>query len=102
MLRLERGVLLHRYKIFETERFSQDPMLIAKGGRRQLMEKLCDHVYPQLKNEPHFGPNIKRLRGWSPPTWRFRIGDWRFFYILDEELKAVYMLAASHRKEAYR
>jgi mRNA interferase RelE/StbE len=93
---------LHKYKIFETERFVQDLKLLARGGRHQLVEKLADHVYPQLKGEPHFGPNIRRLRNWSPPTWRFRVGGWRFFYSIDEELRVIYMLAASHRKEAYR
>ncbi|PIR16951.1 MAG: hypothetical protein COV46_06150 [Deltaproteobacteria bacterium CG11_big_fil_rev_8_21_14_0_20_49_13] len=92
-----------KYKIFETERFSQDIKLLARGGRRQLEEKLLEYVYPQLKEEPHFGPNIKRLREWAPATWRYRISDWRFFYIIDDEHKVVSMIAAaSHRKDAYR
>ncbi|MFA4874496.1 MAG: type II toxin-antitoxin system RelE/ParE family toxin [bacterium] len=91
-----------KYKIFETKRFSTDLELLARHRITFLEEKLQEYVYPQLKDEPHFGANIKRLRDWHPPTWRYRIGDWRFFYIIDEEAKVVSMIAAAHRKEAYR
>lgn len=91
-----------KYKVFETERFIDDLKLLARGGQRQFEEKLVDFVYPQLKCEPHFGPNIKKLRNWSPDTWRYRVGDWRFFYIIDEDKRMVYMIAASLRKDAYK
>jgi mRNA interferase RelE/StbE len=54
-----------------------------------------------LREEPHFGSNIKKLRDFTPETWRYRIGDWRFFYQIDEEEHIVYLIAAHHRKEAY-
>ena len=94
--------MLRKYKIFETERFIIDLKYLARSGHRELEEKLSEHVYPQLKDEPHFGPNIKKLLNWNPPTWRYRIGNWRFFYIIDEDMRVVSMIAASHRKEAYR
>jgi mRNA interferase RelE/StbE len=94
--------LSRKYKIFEADRFSADLKLLARQRKGLLEEKLLEYVYPQLKKEPHFGPNIKRLRDWHPPTWRYRIGDWRFFYIVDEETKVVSMVAVAHRKEAYR
>lgn len=93
---------MRRYKIFETERFANDIKLLARSGRAQLEEKLHEYVYPQLKDEPHFGPNTKRLKGWTPTTWRYRVGSWRFFYIVDEETRVISMIAASHRKKAYR
>lgn len=102
MRRRERGDLLRKYKIFETERFACDLKLLARSGRAELEEKLHEYVYAQLKKEPHFGLNIKKLRGWTPTTWRYRVGAWRFFYIIDEETRVVNMIAASHRKEAYR
>ncbi len=91
-----------KYKLFETKRFSTDLDLLARHRKGILEEKLCEYVYPQLIHEPHFGANIKRLKDWQPPTWRYRIGDWRFFYIIDEGTKVVSMIAAAHRKEAYR
>ncbi|MFH1830608.1 MAG: type II toxin-antitoxin system RelE/ParE family toxin [Pseudomonadota bacterium] len=91
-----------KYKIFETKRFSNDLQLLARHRKTILEEKMQEYVYPQLKKEPHFGANIKRLRDWHPPTWRYRVGEWRFFYIIDEELKVISMISASHRKSAYR
>lgn len=90
-----------KYKIFATNRFSTDLKLLARHRKDILEDKLQEHVYPQLKHEPHFGPNIRKLRDRYPPTWRYRVGDWRFFYIIDEEAKVVSMIAAAHRKEAY-
>jgi len=64
--------------------------------------KLRNFVYPLLRENPYFGPNIKRLRNWEPATWRYRIGDWRFFYEIDEGRRIIYMTAADHRREAHR
>jgi mRNA interferase RelE/StbE len=66
-----------------------------------VLGKLRSLVYPQLALHPHFGPNIRKLRAYSPETWRHRIGAWRFFYEIDEEAKVVSMIAASHRGSAY-
>jgi mRNA interferase RelE/StbE len=54
---------------------------------------LCQH--------PNFGPDIKRLKDFTPDTWRYRIGAWRFFYEIDEKEKVTSMVAASHRSSAY-
>jgi mRNA interferase RelE/StbE len=94
--------LSRKYKIFETKRFATDLQLMARSNAARISEKLQEYVYPQLKEEPHWGPNIKRLKNWDPPTWRYRVGDWRFFYIVDEEMKVISMVAASHRKDAYK
>lgn len=90
------------YRVFETDRFRRDLEEISPSGRAFIEGKLAGYVYPQLKVEPHFGPNIKRLKGWAPSTWRYRIGDWRFFYEIDDKAKILFMTAASHRKESYR
>jgi len=93
--------LLNNYRIFETEQFQKDLKHIALSGQRKLTQKLHEFVYPQLGEHPHFGPNIKKLKGFDPETWRYRIGAWRFFYEIDEKEKIVFMLAASHRSSAY-
>jgi mRNA interferase RelE/StbE len=90
------------YRIFETETFQQDLAHISRSGLGRLKDKLQEHVYPQLRHEPHHGPNIKRLKEWTPPTWRYRIGSWRFFYEIDEKGKIVHMIASDHRSGAYR
>lgn len=91
-----------RYRIFETATFREDLQHIARAGLRRIETKLREHVYPQLRVEPHYGPQVKRLRDWDPLTWRYRIGAWRFFYEIDEKGKVVYLTAADHRGRAYR
>ncbi len=90
------------YKIFETAGYAEDLESLKKAGARNITTKLEAFVYPQLRAEPHFGPNIKKLRNWAPPIWRYRVGNWRFFYEIDEQEIIVYLIAAYHRGEAYR
>ena len=90
------------YSIFETEPFSRRLGAFAGPVKKRLETKLREHVYPVLRQEPHFGPNIKRLRNWDPPTWRYRVGEWRIFYEIDEAAHWVLITAVEHRKEAYR
>ena len=93
---------MDKYQIFETKTFQEDLAAISKAGLQKINDKLHEHVYPQLRVEPHFGLNIKKLKNWIPATWRYRIGSWRFFYEINEKEKTVYMIAADHRSSAYR
>jgi len=92
---------LSKYRIFETEQFQDDLRRIGRSGQPKVAQKLRDYVYPQLREHPHFGPNKKKLKGFDPDTWRYRIGAYRFFYEIDDDEKIVFMLAASHRSVAY-
>jgi len=92
---------LARYRIFETAGFQDDLAQLTRSGLGRLHEKLQASIYPRLRDEPHFGPNIKRLKRWDPPTWRYRIGAWRFFYEIDEKHALVLLTAADHRSTAY-
>lgn len=69
---------------------------------RIIRERLLKHIYPQLRQEPHVGPNIKKLRDVQPPTYRYRIGHFRLFYIIDDAAHTVIVAAVRQRKEAYR
>jgi len=93
--------LANIYRVFETDGFQKDLRKIARSGLPGLKTKLLKHVYPQLREEPHFGLNIKRLQNWEPPTWRYRIGFWRFFYEISEKERIVYMTVADHGSRAY-
>jgi len=92
---------LNKYRIFETEQFQKDLQQISRSGQAKIVHKLCKYVYPQLCRQPHFGPNIKKLKDFHPETWRYRIGAWRFFYEIDENEEIIFMVAASHRGAAY-
>ncbi len=92
---------MNEYRIFETAQFQKDIKHIARSGQADIVKKMGDVVYPQLKRFPHFGPNIRKLKNFAPETWRYRIGAWRFFYEIDDEDHIVFMTAASHRGSAY-
>lgn len=98
----ERAALLQPFRIFETRRFLDDLARFGEVVQKRIEVKLRDFVYPILRQNPHYGANIKRLKNWDPPTWRYRVGAWCFFYEIDEEQRIVSMTAADHRKEAYR
>jgi len=63
--------------------------------------KLYTYAYPQLKENPFFGKNIKKLLNYYPETSRYRIGNYRFFYEIDEKNKIIFMVAADNRKNVY-
>ena len=90
-----------KFRIFETEEFLKRLQKILGSNKPRMEKKLRIYVYPQLKKQPHYGNNIKKLRDYSPETWRYRVGDYRFFYEIDNEDRIVYMTSASHRKDSY-
>ena len=89
------------FRIFETGQFEADLERISPARRDKIVQKLRALVYPQLREQPYFGPNIKKLRGFRPETWRYRIGGYRFFYIVDDKEKTVSMVAADTRQQSY-
>lgn len=89
------------YRIFETNEFQKRIGKISKREKSFIEKKLSDYIYPQLKEEPHYGKNIKKLVGYKPETRRYRIGKYRLFYTIDEAEKIVYLLSIDLRKDAY-
>ncbi len=92
---------MDKFKIFETDQFLEDLEQDFGGQQERIKRKLAIYVYLQLKQNPYFGKNIKKLPNYKPETWRYRIGDYRFFYTIDDPKKIVFMIAADHRSSAY-
>lgn len=92
---------MSEYRIFETEQFQEDLQRNLGPRQEKLTKKLQEYVYPKLRAQPYFGKNIRKLRGYKPETWRYRIGPHRFFYEVDEEKKIVFMIAAETRQRSY-
>lgn len=90
------------FRVFETEEFAKSLKRLSSNDAAFLRQKLDSFVYPQIKVEPFWGNNIKKLRGYNPETWRYRIGRFRLFYIVDPDEKIVFMLTVDYRKDAYR
>jgi mRNA interferase RelE/StbE len=92
---------LSEFRLFETGQFLDDLERISPARREKLAARLRDMVYPQLRAQPYFGANIKKLRGFKPETWRYRIGPYRFFYVVDDKERIVSLVAADSRQAAY-
>ena len=90
------------YRIFETGGFRDDLKQDFGGRQQKILKKLRNYVYPQLGAQPRLGKNVRKLIEYSPETWRYRIGEYRFFYQIDDQEKIIFMITAEHRKQAYR
>jgi len=83
---------LSDFRVFETDEFLKKLKKILPQDAAFLRKKLDTFVYPQ----------IKKLRGYSPDTWRYRIGRFRVFYLIDQKEKIIYILTVVNRKDAYK
>ena len=92
---------MNSFRIFETNTFLERLNQDFSGQKGRIEEKLKIRIYPQLKEQPYYGPNIKKLRNFRPDTWRYRLGDYRLFYTIDDKKKIIFMLDVVHRGEAY-
>jgi len=90
---------LANFKIAETETFEKK---IQSPKYEFLYKKIQHYIYPLLRENPYFGPNIKKLKGEYKEVYRFRIGDYRLFYTISEETVIIFMLDIENRKDAYK
>jgi mRNA interferase RelE/StbE len=93
---------LPEYRIFETRTFQRDLDRLGPAPARRIRAALESRGYPLLRANPRQIPTGARLRDCDPPTWRIRIGSWRIFYEIDDGERIVSLIAADHRKDAYR
>lgn len=91
--------MLNEYKIAEAGFFRKK---IQRIEYRKLYKKIKLLIYPQLRANPHFSPQIKKLKGDFKNIYRYRIADYRLFYVIDDEKKVVVILEFHHRKDAYK
>ena len=93
---------MSEFRIFETEEFRKKLGKLPAGATRFVEKKLTEYVYPQLRKDPFLGPNIKKLNGYDPATWRYRIGKFRVFFMVDQAERIIFMLSVDDRRDAYR
>ena len=90
---------MDKFKIAETQTFSEK---INSIKFKSQYKKIVDYVYPILRENPYFGPNIKKLKGNFKEVYRFRIGNYRLFYKISEETVIVFIINIEDRKDAYK
>lgn len=85
------------FKIAESKTFEK----VKKRIDKKLYEKIKAIVYPQLRKNPYFGTNIKKLKGEFEGYYRFRLGRYRLFYLIEDEKVIVIIVDLRHRQSAY-
>jgi len=88
---------LYDFKIAQTKEFEKN----IKKLDSKIYTKIKNIVYPQLKKNPFYGANIKKLKGEYEGVYRYRIGNYRLFYIIDNNKVIVVVTTISHRQNAY-
>ncbi|MCP5468427.1 MAG: type II toxin-antitoxin system RelE/ParE family toxin [Deltaproteobacteria bacterium] len=91
-----------KFRIFETNEFQKCLKKLSVSQIKFIQQKLLKYAYPQLRQDPFLGPNIKKLKNYTPNTWRYRIADFRIFYTVDLNEKIIFIISLYHRKTAYR
>ncbi|PSN12641.1 type II toxin-antitoxin system RelE/ParE family toxin [filamentous cyanobacterium CCT1] len=58
-------------------------------------------AFEVLEENPHQHPNIKALKGELAGRYRYRVGDHRIIYRIDDDAAEVIVLLIKHRQDAY-
>ena len=56
------------FDIYKSDQFQRKFKKLGKQPQQIINKKLSDYIVPLLKLEPRFGPNIKKLKGYTPET----------------------------------
>jgi len=88
---------LYDFRIAETKEFQKQ----IRKLESKVYIKIKNIVYPQLRKNPFFGPNIKKLKGEYEEVYWFRIGNYRLFYVIENDKVIVIVTSIAHRRNAY-
>ena len=67
---------------------------------RPLSRKL-DRCFERLEANPRDAGNAKRLRGEWSGYWRYRVGDWRVIFRIDDTSNRINVVVIAHRRDVY-
>ena len=81
-------------------RLTRDARTFYEAADNVLARRL-NRCFDQLRQDPYAHPNITRLKGPFAGQWRYRVGDWRVIYRVEDE-QVVTVLLIVHRSKAYR
>jgi mRNA interferase RelE/StbE len=64
--------------------------------------RIINRCFETLSENPFYHPNIKKLHGEFEGSYRYRIGDLRIIYSVDNEKKVIFIELVVQRGKAYR
>jgi mRNA interferase RelE/StbE len=79
---------------------SPEAQAFYAAADKPLARKLA-RCFAQLETEPRRNNNIKRLSGRLAGLLRYRVGDWRVIYRIDDASERVLVLSIANRREVY-
>ncbi len=88
---------LSKYQIAETRTFEK----VKKKMDKNLYSKIENFVYPQLRENPFYGTNIKKLKDNLEGYYRYRVGSYRLFYLIEDDKLIIAVVDFKHRQQAY-
>ena len=88
---------LSKFQIAETKTFEK----VKKKIDKKLYLKIENFVYPQLRENPFYGINIKKLKDDFEGYYRYRIGNYRLFYLVENDQLIIAVVDFKHRQQAY-
>jgi mRNA interferase RelE/StbE len=74
---------------------------VYREADRPMARKLA-RCFEQLERDPRNHNNIKPLSGKLAGHYRYRVGDYRVIYRIDEPVQTVFVVRIVHRGEAYK
>ena len=67
----------------------------------QVLAKKLAKIFEILEQTPYQHPNIKALQGKWKGYYRYRLGDYRIIYEIDEQIIQVIVIKIAHRSKIY-
>ena len=77
-----------------------DAQKVYSKADKALAKKIAKCLQ-QLEQDPRSHPNIKALKGEYSSFYRYRIGDYRIIYSVEDEIVQVFVVAIADRSKAY-
>jgi mRNA interferase RelE/StbE len=79
---------------------SADATEFFESADQPLARKLA-RCFRNLESDPRQGNNVKKLSGDWAGYFRYRVGDWRVIYRIDDDTRRVLIAVIAHRRESY-
>lgn len=79
---------------------SRDAQRVYVAADVPLARKLAK-CFARLETDPRSGNNVKRLTGPLAGLLRYRVGDYRVVYEVDDAAHRVFVVTIAHRRHAY-
>ena len=83
------------------EVFFSPPVLRILDRADPPLRKKLDRCFEKLRRDPIHHNNIKRLTGEFAGLYRFRVGDWRVVYRINEQARTIVVIDIGHRRDIY-